>query len=115
MLLYVLPNLSQQLQSEDLDVRLGATLLLGRLFASPYADYGVQNPGLFGDFLSRFRDVEPKVSAAAATIASAATATAVAAGVAACLQRQHIRSELLIDCSARTQAQAACTVKHSIV
>jgi hypothetical protein len=77
MLLYVLPNLSQQLQSEDLDVRLGATLLLGRLFASPFAEYGVQNPGLFNDFLSRFKDVEPKVSTAA-TASAGATVVATA-------------------------------------
>ncbi|CAN0459073.1 unnamed protein product, partial [Discosporangium mesarthrocarpum] len=61
MLLYVLPNIATQLQAEDLDIRTRAITALGRLFASPHAEYGVEFPRNWRDFLGRFKDVEPKV------------------------------------------------------
>ncbi|CAM9264954.1 unnamed protein product, partial [Choristocarpus tenellus] len=61
MLLYVLPNVATQLQAEDLEVRSRAITALGRLFASQYADYGVEFPRNWRDFLGRFKDVEPQI------------------------------------------------------
>jgi sister-chromatid-cohesion protein PDS5 len=60
-LLYVLPNVAVQLQSEDVASRGGAMSLLGRLFASTHADYGENYPKNWSDFLRRFRDVEAGV------------------------------------------------------
>ncbi|CAM9480113.1 unnamed protein product, partial [Chrysoparadoxa australica] len=42
MLLHVLPTVAGQLESEDLDTRNKAAVLLGRLFASPHAEFGVE-------------------------------------------------------------------------
>lgn len=50
-----------QLQSEAEEVRLKAVKLLGRLFASPYAEYGAEFPKNFRDYLGRFIDLAPAV------------------------------------------------------
>lgn len=53
MVTYIIPSVSAQLQSEDEEVRYKAVALLGRLFASHYADYGDQLAKHFRDFLGR--------------------------------------------------------------
>ena len=57
LLLRVLPNICAQLTVEEEEVRLKAVKLLGRLFASPHADYAVEFSRNFKDFLNRFVDV----------------------------------------------------------
>ncbi len=52
----VVPNICVQLQVEDEDVRLRAVQLLGKLFASQYADYPTDFPRNFREFLCRFHD-----------------------------------------------------------
>ena len=61
LLLRVLPNICVQLQAEEEEVRLKAVKLLGRLFASQQADYGVEFTRNFRDFLGRFKDVSAAV------------------------------------------------------
>eukprot|EP01041_Mallomonas_annulata_P003697 gene3697-7356_t len=57
-LMNIIPNLCTQLQAEEEDVRLKSTKLLGRLFASQHADYGIEFTRNFSrDFLGRFVDV----------------------------------------------------------
>jgi sister chromatid cohesion protein PDS5 len=60
-LLRILPNICVQLQADESAVRLKAIRLLGRLFASPHADYGVQFARNFRDFLGRFVDIADDV------------------------------------------------------
>ncbi len=60
-LLYVLPNVAVQLQSEDLGGRGEAMSLLARLFSSTYANYANDYQKNWNDFLGRFRDVEAGV------------------------------------------------------
>jgi sister-chromatid-cohesion protein PDS5 len=57
LLLRVLPNVCTQLQAEELDIRHKAVKLLGSLFSSPHAEYGVEFSRNFRDFLGRFVDV----------------------------------------------------------
>lgn len=57
LLLRVLPNICAQLTVEEEEVRLKAVKLLGRLFASPHAEYAVEFSRNFKDFLNRFVDV----------------------------------------------------------
>ena len=61
LLLKVLPNVCTQLQAEEEDVRLKAVKLLGRLFASTYADYGTEFSRNFREFVGRFVDVSSAV------------------------------------------------------
>lgn len=61
LLLKVLPNICVQLQAEDESIRLKAVKLLGRLFASQYANYGTDFNRNFREFLGRFVDVAPAV------------------------------------------------------
>jgi len=61
LLLRILPNVCVQLQADEAEVRLKAVKLLGRLFASPHADYGVEYNRNFKDFLGRFVDVAEDV------------------------------------------------------
>lgn len=60
-LLRILPNICVQLQADESAVRLKAIRLLGRLFASPHAEYGVQFARNFRDFLGRFVDISDDV------------------------------------------------------
>lgn len=61
LLLKVLPNICVQLQAEDESIRLKAVKLLGRLFASQYANYGTDFSRNFREFLGRFVDVSSQV------------------------------------------------------
>ncbi|CAM9461048.1 unnamed protein product, partial [Hapterophycus canaliculatus] len=58
MLTFILPELAEQLKAEDVDVRSGACALLGRLFASTRAEYGVEKPAIWTAFLGRFIDAD---------------------------------------------------------
>ncbi len=60
-LLYVLPNVAVQLQSEDLGGRGEAMSLLARLFSSTHANYANDYQKNWNDFLGRFKDVEAGV------------------------------------------------------
>ncbi len=60
-LLYVLPNVAIQLQSEDLGGRGEAMSLLARLFSSTHANYAIDYQKNWNDFLGRFKDVEAGV------------------------------------------------------
>ncbi len=57
LLLKILPYLSLQLETDDEDQRLKALQLLGRLFASKLANYGVEFNKMFHCYLQRFSDV----------------------------------------------------------
>ena len=61
LLLRILPNICVQLQAEEGSIRLKAIRLLGRLFASPHAEYGVQFSRNFRDFLGRFVDISEEL------------------------------------------------------
>ena len=61
MLLTILPNVCLQLQVDDEGVRLKAVKLLGRLFSSQIAEYGIDFAKNFKDFLGRFHDVSVAV------------------------------------------------------
>lgn len=61
LLLHILPNICTHLLVEEVDIRHKAVKLLGNLFASPYADYGVEFSRNFRDFLGRFVDVSPVI------------------------------------------------------
>jgi sister-chromatid-cohesion protein PDS5 len=61
LLLRILPNICVHLQSEELDIRLKAVKLLGRLFYSPHAEYGEDFSRNFKDYLGRFVDVSAEV------------------------------------------------------
>ncbi|CAN0511367.1 unnamed protein product, partial [Ectocarpus sp. 12 AP-2014] len=58
MLTFILPEVAEQLKAEDVDVRSGACALLGRLFSSPRAEYGVEKPAIWASFLGRFIDAD---------------------------------------------------------
>ncbi len=60
-LLYVLPNVAVQLQSEDLGGRGEAMSLLARLFSSTHANYANDYQKNWNDFLGRFKDMEAGV------------------------------------------------------
>lgn len=53
MMTFIIPSVCAHLQSEDEDMRFKAVALLGRLFATPHADYGDQLQKPFRDFLGR--------------------------------------------------------------
>jgi sister-chromatid-cohesion protein PDS5 len=61
LLLRILPNICVHLQSEEIDIRLKAVKLLGRLFYSPHAEYGEDFSRNFKDYLGRFVDVSAEV------------------------------------------------------
>eukprot|EP00605_Chrysophyceae_sp_TOSAG23-4_P000474 GSChrysophyteH1.ASY1.ANO1.533.1 assembled CDS len=61
MLLKVLPNVCTQLQAEEDEIRLKAVKLLGRLFASTFADYGTEFGRNFREFIGRFIDISSAV------------------------------------------------------
>lgn len=56
MLLAVIPNLTQELVSDQVDVRLKAVQLLGRLFALPGQHVAKEYRQLFSEFIKRFTD-----------------------------------------------------------
>ena len=60
-LLTILPNICAQLQVDDEGIRLKAVKVLGKLFASRYADYGVHYDKNFKEFLGRFIDISSSV------------------------------------------------------
>jgi len=58
----VLPHLEGELRVEDVDVRRKTVFLLGKIFSSSptaYRDYMT----LFNSFLSRYKDIDPKIRA----------------------------------------------------
>eukprot|EP01034_Spumella_vulgaris_P029375 gene29375-36419_t len=57
----VIPNIVVQLQVEDEDIRLKAVQLLGRLFASPYANYAEEHGHSFREYLGRFNDLSVSI------------------------------------------------------
>lgn len=57
----VLPSICYQLHSDDEDVRFKAVKLLGKLFASPQANYPFEFQRNFKDFLGRLVDVSSSV------------------------------------------------------
>lgn len=61
LLLRILPNVCSQLVVEDEAVRLRAVKLLGKLFASPHAEFGQQFTRNFRDYLGRVVDVSPSI------------------------------------------------------
>lgn len=61
LLLRILPNVCVQLQAEEVSTRLRAVKLLGRLFASPLANYAQEYKKNFKDFLGRFLDISVDV------------------------------------------------------
>ncbi|KAJ7523458.1 hypothetical protein O6H91_18G050900 [Diphasiastrum complanatum] len=56
MLLAVIPNLSQEILTDNVDVRLKAVDLLGRLFSFPGRHVAQEYRQLFSEFLKRFTD-----------------------------------------------------------
>ncbi|KAL3693856.1 hypothetical protein R1sor_007507 [Riccia sorocarpa] len=54
MLLAVIPSLTRELVTDQIDVRLKAVELLGRLFALPGQHVAQENKQLFSEFLKRF-------------------------------------------------------------
>ncbi|KAL3693850.1 hypothetical protein R1sor_007501 [Riccia sorocarpa] len=56
MLLAVIPNLTRELVTDQIDVRLKAVELLGRLFALPGQHVAQEYKQLFSEFLKRFSD-----------------------------------------------------------
>eukprot|EP01018_Ginkgo_biloba_P018620 Gb_23673 [translate_table: standard] len=69
MLLAVIPNLTQELLTDQVDVRLKAVHLLGRLFALPGQHVAQEYRQLFAEFLKRFSDKTVEVRLAAAECA----------------------------------------------
>lgn len=57
----VFPGVTTQLQLEDEHVRLKAAMLLGKLYASPFANYAVDFPRDFRAYLGRFQDLSPDI------------------------------------------------------
>ncbi len=62
-MLYLFSNVATQLEAEDEDLRARSVALLGRLFAAAHAEYGLQYPRIFREFLGRFKDKEPAIRA----------------------------------------------------
>ncbi|KAJ0231686.1 ARM repeat superfamily protein [Hirschfeldia incana] len=65
MLLAVIPNLTQELLTDQVDVRIKALNLAGRIFAQPNHYSGEIYRDLFVEFLRRFSDKSPEVRMAA--------------------------------------------------
>lgn len=63
LLLRILPNICIQLQVDNEVLRLKTVKLLGKLFSSPYAEYGVQYMKNFREFLARCNDVSAAIRA----------------------------------------------------
>jgi sister-chromatid-cohesion protein PDS5 len=61
LLLYVLPQLDQQLKVEDLETRSSAVQLLARMFAAKDSTLPSSYPHLFSAFLGRFKDVNHEI------------------------------------------------------
>jgi sister-chromatid-cohesion protein PDS5 len=57
----VVPNICLQLETDDEEVRIRAVKLVGRLFASKYANYGLDFSKNFKEFLTHFGDVSVDV------------------------------------------------------
>ena len=57
----VIPSICLQLQVEEEDVRLRAAMLLGQLFASSHAEYGVEFTRSFKDYLGRSNDISANI------------------------------------------------------
>lgn len=60
-MLYIFPNVATQLGAEDEALRARAVALLGRLFAATHAEYGLEYPRIFREFLGRFKDKESAI------------------------------------------------------
>ncbi|CAM6113881.1 unnamed protein product [Calypogeia fissa] len=71
MLLAVIPNLTQELVTDQIDVRLKAVKLLGRLFALPGRHVAKEYRQLFSEFLKRFSDKAVEVRLAVIECAKA--------------------------------------------
>lgn len=57
----VIPNVCVQLQVEEVDIRMKAVRLLGKLFSSPHADYAREYNRSFKDFCCRFIDASADI------------------------------------------------------
>lgn len=57
----VIPNVCVQLQVEEVDIRMKAVRLLGKLFSSPHADYAREYGRSFRDFCGRLVDASPDI------------------------------------------------------
>ncbi|KAL2634564.1 hypothetical protein R1flu_006043 [Riccia fluitans] len=71
MLLAVIPNLTRELVTDQIDVRLKAVELLGRLFALPGQHVAQEYKQLFSEFLKRFSDKAVEVRLAVVACAKA--------------------------------------------
>ncbi|XP_059630755.1 sister chromatid cohesion protein PDS5 homolog B isoform X2 [Cornus florida] len=71
MLLAVIPNLSQELLTDQVDVRIKAVNLFARLLALPGLHIAQQYRHLFVEFLKRFSDKSPEVRQSAISCAKA--------------------------------------------
>ena len=60
LLVDVIPNICLQLQAEE-EVRLGAVQVLGTLFSSEHANYGIDMNKYFKEFINRYIDLSVKV------------------------------------------------------
>ncbi|CAO2182211.1 unnamed protein product [Urochloa humidicola] len=67
----VIPNLTHELLSEQVDIRLEAVHLIGRLLAFSNLNFGKQNKSVFIEFLKRFSDKSAEVRIAAIDAAKA--------------------------------------------
>ncbi|OVA03847.1 hypothetical protein BVC80_8065g3 [Macleaya cordata] len=71
MLLAVIPNLTQELLTDQVDVRIKAVNLLGKLFALPGQQVAHEYRQLFVEFLKRFSDKSAEVRVSALQCATA--------------------------------------------
>jgi sister-chromatid-cohesion protein PDS5 len=81
MLLHVLPYLKEELVSNQVTVRLKATVLLGRMFALPDRQVANGYQQLFSEFLKRLNDEDADVQIAAVNCAKACLETMNSSGV----------------------------------
>ena len=61
LLLYILPQWSDQLTVDDLDLRVRAVDLVGNIFSNSSAEYIIQNEKVWMSFLQRVHDVDTKI------------------------------------------------------
>jgi sister-chromatid-cohesion protein PDS5 len=81
MLLAVLPYLKEELVSNQVTVRLNATMLLGRMFALPDRQVANGYRQLFSEFLKRLNDEDADVQIAAVNCAKACLETMIPSAV----------------------------------
>lgn len=92
MLLYTLPKVSERLLAEDDSTREATLTLLGKLFASPKEDYAKNYPGIYAEWLRRFRDKSGDVRTAMVRISLRVAAS-----------KPQLRAPLIEQCAERLQ------------